>query len=1033
MTFARLLRRRARAQLGLLALVGVIAALVSATLVAVLGYVALSAQAGLTTALHDAGPTGAAMQVATPRSRHDPAAQVAAGEEVLARTLDGMPVVVQRSHRSTELTVDGGGAGVVVAAEPGLAAQVDVVEGVMPPEGVTATADAPVPATLSRATAAVLGVAPGDRLTLLGASESSTPLEVEVAAVWEPTDPGDPRWFGEADGAVWVDETALDGVPATVRVRWTLVPDDGLAPGRVPELRRALAATLAGLKDDDAVDELGVLGTDGLDTTLADVDRTLSTVRALSLPATLLAALVGAVVLGQLAALLTEVRRGELVLLRSRGASRGRVVGAAVVEGVAVGVVGAAVGGALAVAGLRGLGVVPSELAVGAPAGVAAGVALVLAGATWVRVRRPLREERADRPLRGSALLGVLALALAAAGLGLWRLLSMGTPVRTVGGRAAPDPLASAALALSLLAIALLAAAVVPAVARATGRWAARRPGLGVLAVHQVARRPTAHAATAALTGLAVATAVAVSGFLGSWALLQAERAAVETGADLRVTPDDPADVPAALAAASTADPGATVVSAATTRVTLGAVTADLVAVPRDAWPRLHRAPQDEVPGTAGPGADPAAAGDTGLPLPPGATTLTATVTVTDTSATGQRLGRPDVAAWVRTAPGTLVPVDLTLQPGPADPTDPADPADPAGPDAPGHADATTWSAPLPDGATALAAVDVHVDATDDHRVEVTGLTTDAGPLGAGTWRSLLVGREANPLPAGPDDAGAVAHVPAGDVAPGTTVRLAAVPGGPLPVIAGEELAAALSLSVGDTTTLVVPGHRVEVEVAEVVAAVPGSGDPVALLADLDGWSGAQLWTGATVDAPGEVWAWPADGPSDTALPAALERAGVAADVVRAEPRATPLLEPALTAFRLATWATVALAAGGVLAAARASARARRPEVGALRGVGVPGRTQAALRVAEQVRVLVPAALAGAVGGAGLALLVAQPLVDALDGGTLPLPVEPGLDVVALATWLGATALAVALVVAASARDTARRARTASPRAEVAS
>lgn len=315
----------------------------------------------------------------------------------------------------------------------------------------------------------------------------------------------------------------------------------------------------------------------------------------------------------------------------------------------------------------------------------------------------------------------------------------------------------------------------------------------------------------------------------------------------------------------------------------------------------------------------------------------------------------------------------------------------------------------------------------------MTGLATDAGPLGAATWRSLLVGREANPLPAGPDDVGAVAHVPAGDVAPGTTVRLAAVPGGPLPVVAGEELAAALSLSVGDTTTLVVPGHRVEVEVAEVVAAVPGSADPVTLLADLDAWSGAQLWTGSTVDAPGELWAWPADGPSDTALPAALERAGVAAEVVRAEPRATELLEPALAAFRLATWATVALAAGGVLAAARASARARRPEIGALRGVGVPGRAQAALRVAEQVRVLVPAALAGAVGGAGLALLVAQPLVDALDGGTLPLPVEPGLDAVALATWLGATALAVVLVVATTARDTARRARTASPRAEVAS
>lgn len=1010
MTFARLLRRRARAQQGLLALVGVIATLVSATLVAVLGYVALSAQAGLTSALHDAGPTGAAMQLATPRSEHDPAAQVAAGEEVLARTLSGLPVTVQRSARSTELTVDG--ASVVAAAEPGLAAQVQVVEGSMPAEGDAGQPGGPVPATLSSATAATLGAAPGDLLTLAGASQTSTPLEVQIAAVWQESDPADPRWFGEADGAVWIDEAALDQVPATVRARWTLVPRDDLAPNQIPELRAALDSSLAGLKADDAVDQLGVLGTEGLDGTLADVDRTLSTVRALSLPATLLAVLVGMVVLGQLAALLAEVRRGELVLLRSRGASRGRTVAAAAVEGVAVGVVGAAVGGGLAALGLRGVGTVPVDLALGAPAAVAGGVGLVLAGATWLRVRGPLREARADRPLRGSALLGVLALAVAAAALGLWRLLSMGTPVRAVGGRASPEPLASAALALSLLAIALLAAVLVPAVARATGRWAARRPGPGVLAVHQVARRPTAHAATAALTGLAVATAVAVSGILGTWALLQDERSAVETGADLRLAPHDPADVTPALAGATAADPDATVVTAETTRVTLGAVTSTLVAVPSDAWPLLHRARQDRaLPSTA----PTTSAAMPPLPLPDGATTLTATVTVTDTSVAGQQLGSPAVAMWVRTAPGTLVQVDLAQQGEP----------DVAG--------ATSWSGPLPDGATTLAAVDVHVNATADYRVDLTDLTTDAGALGSTSWQGVLVGREPHPLVGGPDDTGAVAYVPAEYTAPGTTVRLAAVPGGTLPVVASQGLAAALSLSVGDTTTLVVPGHTIPVRIADVVAAVPGSADPVTMLADLDAWSAAQLWTGSTVAAPGEVWAWPTDGPSDTAIPAALARAGIDADVTRAEPRATPLLDPALAAFRLATWATVALAAGGVLAAARATARARRPEIGALRGVGVPGRRQASLRVAEQVRVLVPAALVGAAGGVGLALLVAQPLVDALDGGALPLPVEPGLDAMALAVWLGATALAVVLVVAATARDTARRARTASPRAEVAS
>ena len=72
---------------------------------------------------------------------------------------------------------------------------------------------------------AALGVDPGDRLLLTGENPRATPLEVVVAAVWRPVDAEDPRWFGEADGAVWVDEAVLDRVPATVRVRWTVVPE----------------------------------------------------------------------------------------------------------------------------------------------------------------------------------------------------------------------------------------------------------------------------------------------------------------------------------------------------------------------------------------------------------------------------------------------------------------------------------------------------------------------------------------------------------------------------------------------------------------------------------------------------------------------------------------------------------------------------------------------------------------------------------------------------------------------------------------
>jgi hypothetical protein len=59
---------------------------------------------------------------------------------------------------------------------------------------------------------------------------------------------------------------------------------------------------------------------------------------------------------------------------------------------------------------------------------------------------------------------------------------------------------------------------------------------------------------------------------------------------------------------------------------------------------------------------------------------------------------------------------------------------------------------------------------------------------------------------------------------------------------------------------------------------------------------------------------------------------------------------------------------------------------------------------------------------------VARPLVDALDDSALTLPIALGLDAAALAAWLGVTVLALVLVVAATGRDTAHRARVASPR-----
>lgn len=870
MTFARLLRRRASAQRGLLALVALVAAFVGATLVAVPGYVSLSGRAGLVAALDEAGPTGAAVQLATPLSRSDPAAQAAAGDELLAATLGGHPVTVQRSARSTALTA--AGHEVVAAADAGLASRVQVVAGTMPgPDQGGTSPDATAGASLDTRTAALLGAGVGDVLTLVGGSRDA-PLEVRVDAVWEATDLDDPRWFAEHTAAVWVTPDAVELLPGTVRVRWTVVPDpDRLTPAEVPGLRTALDAALAALKADDVVDDLGVLATDGLDATLASADRTLAAVRAVSTPAVLLAVLAGVAVLAQLGSLLSDVRGGEVALLRARGATRARLLAGALAEGGAVGGVGGGAGAGAAAVALRPLGGLSPATCAVAVGVVAALTGLALAAATWAAVRGALGRPRADRAVPDAALLGLVGLAVAAAAGAVWRLRVIGSPVREVAGRAAAEPLATAAVPLALLGVAAVVAAAVPTAARFAVARAARRRDLRVLAAAHVARRPTAHAAAGALVALTAATSVVAAALVGTWAATREVTAAVRTGADVRVSLDGPGTLDEATALVRAAAPSAVVSAAAEARATLGPVEADLVAVPADVWADLPTAPGDTLPQAA---------------------------------------------------------------------------------------------------------------------------TTAGADGGDGT-----AGADATVAPA------------------------------PVPAVMSRALAADLGLALGDVTEAVVPGHAADVEVVGLVDVVPGTHGRTALLVDLDAWQVQR--DGGTPEEPREVWVCglgPDTARVASAVGDALTGAGVAADVTTGEPVATPLLDPALVAFRLAAWSTLALSLAGVLAAAHGDARARRAEVAALRGLGVPPRTQGRLRAHEQVRVLVPAAVGGALGGAGVAVLTAVPLVTALAQGSAVLGSPTQVDVVALLGWLTVTGGALAAVVVGSARRTAALSVVASPR-----
>jgi hypothetical protein len=610
---SRLVLRRARSHAGLLALVALLAALVTATLVVALGYAGLAAQDGVTAALRDAGPRSAAVQVHT-RLSEDPQAQQAAADEVIGAAVGALPVAVLPSARSLTLaaTTPGDGAtvgAVQVGADEALAEHAEVTAGTWPATG--ATADG-VPVAVQADAADVLGLAVGDRLVLTSDDSRAEPLTVQVAALWRATDADDPRWFADPLVAAGTDGTVagplilpaddLAAVPGMVLVRWTLVPDpERMTPGDLAGLRAGLDGLGRRLLDDDAVDRQGVEVSGDLAATAARVDGVLAAVRGVSAAAAALAVLVGLVVLAQLARLLVEVRGPETVLLRSRGLTTARLARWSAVEGLVVLGVGAVVGGLLAGAGLRVVGVVPWTTLLGCVLATALGGTLLLTALAALRANRALRVGRPD--LRRSGVLGGLVLVVAVTAVAVWRLRDLGSPVVTgADGRSTTDLLAVLAVPLALVLVALLAAVLLGPVVRAGEARAARRPGLGAaLVTRQIVRRPAAFAATAVLCALTVGTSVLVAGYAGSWqAQVAATREAV-VGVDLRVDLGPGTADPLTLVAGA---PGVQqAVIGRTGTLTLGGTDGTLVALPADGLADLLLVPAGQsadAPGVIG-------------------------------------------------------------------------------------------------------------------------------------------------------------------------------------------------------------------------------------------------------------------------------------------------------------------------------------------------------------------------------------------------------------------------------------------------
>ncbi|UJH69691.1 hypothetical protein [Ornithinimicrobium sp. INDO-MA30-4] len=218
----------------------------------------------------------------------------------------------------------------------------DVVDGAWPAVG-----SMPIQGALHVEAAAVWGLTQGDEISVDG-------QDVQISALWRPTDPAAAYWFddplaraGQADGEVGPLIVATEEIAAFSDppfVRWTIQPDaDALQPDDLAPIASAAQTLRSTLKSSDV--ELRGVQVDGdLAPTAAAAAQNLAIARALGVVPLLLLFGVCLIALVQLARLLVVSRTSQFGLFLARGAARRQVIGWSVLEALALSVTGGGVG-----------------------------------------------------------------------------------------------------------------------------------------------------------------------------------------------------------------------------------------------------------------------------------------------------------------------------------------------------------------------------------------------------------------------------------------------------------------------------------------------------------------------------------------------------------------------------------------------------------------------------------------------------------------------------------------------------------------
>jgi hypothetical protein len=1052
---SRLFLARSLSQSALLLAISAVVVVLSALLGGLAGFFGLSSADGARAALAASAASDSGFRFAT-ATTPDPAAQSRAADAVVARVLAELPVSVDVVHRSEPIPLapgDGEQASVTFVAGAAVADRVAMAAGAAPGPDVTgtgvidseATGDGAIQAAIQADAAEALGLGVGDALELEPGADGTGVLNVVITGIWRAADPEDRFWFSDpgylrgepasgADGArvlgpLLVDETALAALPAATTVEWTLLPDPGaMTPDGLERVLAASAELQRELSDDPAISANRVRVSGGFDDTVARFARSENALLGVAPVGFVLLGLAGAIALGQLARLLALARRPDTALLRSRGASRARLLLLAAAEAVTIGALASGLGFAVAIGvlaarfGPSATGAVPPAV----PFAVGALSIVIVTATAAVEARRPQRRETEQDSgrARTAVTLSTTGLALVAAVVAIAQSTLYGSPLVTdASGRRSVDPFGVLAPALGLVAAALVLLVAFGPIARLAERVAARRPGLQPAAgARQISRGLSGFAAAVLVITLSVGGLVLAATYSGSWTELGARTSALSVGADERVfvhegrpalAAQDPIDLEA-YRAIDGVDSAALVLDAGiapSDRLSGGILTAmraeDIRGVMTDALglvdtPALSAA----LAGHAG----------FGIPIPDasGAFGMHAVLT----ARTPVRDGPAPVPAtafgtvWLEGDSGALT-------------------AAPFGPVTVGNGIAVpvTAGAELPPGSWSVVAVDLraHGELYSVVSMEVTGFTSGAAteiPVEGGRWAGQLALYGVRLTDSG--TTATFSSTPAGFTI-GLSLQRATLAGArampesasaplagripfagtaePLRAFVSDAHAHDLVLGVGDDLDVALGGDSggIEATVTAVVPQLPGSPGGPAVLVDLHALNEYLLRTGDSAPAANEVWLSTDGSPVDVA-----DAAGPGVRVaVTTDGSRDVVLGTADTALWIAAIGCLLLAAISLGAVALALGRARRGDVVVLRALGVPDSRQAVGRLAELLAVCGVAVVFGGAAGVVVSALTVPVLSRSVVFG-----VPDGLDA-ALGVALAAGAVLLALGCAA--------------------